>query len=239
MTAKKRSRDRFQNSWTLYTDNPNLLFFIHAYIYAGLHKLVTMGIFAKRLLFVGALLCLIGLMTHFVALPVTEAAFTPNEIRLVSSEIEKQQGVTRNKFIRTVYQSDLQTDSSKKTYVDLKLFGLIKIKRIAVDTLPVDYVYAGGALVGFAAKSEGVIVLSDFNGYKKGDVITSINSQPVRSVEDVKRILKDTNLGLWVKDDVNGVGTITYIDPTNNNFAALGHKLVDSETGARPDLRGG
>ena len=193
----------------------------------------------RRLLLFGMFLGLIGIMTHFVALPVAEVAFTPNQIRMVSKEIEQRQDITRNRFLKTVYQSELQTDSSRKTYVDLKLFGFLKVRRIAVDTLPVDYVFAGGALVGFAAKSDGVIVLADFNGYKRGDIITSINSRPVRSVADVQNILTETNLGLWIKDEVNGIGTITYIDPTNNNYAALGHKLVDSETGARPNLRGG
>lgn len=36
-------------------------------------------------------------------------------------------------------------------------------------------------------------------------------------------------LGAWVKDDVSGIGTITFID--ENNFMALGHSVSDVDTG--------
>lgn len=37
-------------------------------------------------------------------------------------------------------------------------------------------------------------------------------------------------LGAWVRDDTQGIGTLTYID-TNGNFGALGHGISDSDTG--------
>lgn len=36
-------------------------------------------------------------------------------------------------------------------------------------------------------------------------------------------------LGLWVKDDISGIGTLTYID--ENGFGALGHSINDNDTG--------
>lgn len=36
-------------------------------------------------------------------------------------------------------------------------------------------------------------------------------------------------LGLWVKDDISGIGTLTYID--EDGFAALGHSINDNDTG--------
>lgn len=36
-------------------------------------------------------------------------------------------------------------------------------------------------------------------------------------------------IGLWVKDDISGIGTMTYID--ENGFAALGHSINDNDTG--------
>lgn len=38
-------------------------------------------------------------------------------------------------------------------------------------------------------------------------------------------------IGAWVRDSTAGIGTITYIDPFNNNFAALGHGICDVDTG--------
>ena len=37
-------------------------------------------------------------------------------------------------------------------------------------------------------------------------------------------------LGAWVRDDTQGIGTLTYID-SNGNFGALGHGISDSDTG--------
>lgn len=39
----------------------------------------------------------------------------------------------------------------------------------------------------------------------------------------------DYMLGLWVKDDISGIGTMTYID--ENGFGALGHSINDNDTG--------
>jgi stage IV sporulation protein B len=35
-------------------------------------------------------------------------------------------------------------------------------------------------------------------------------------------------LGLWVKNNLNGVGTLTYIDNTTNKFGALGHGITEN-----------
>ena len=37
-------------------------------------------------------------------------------------------------------------------------------------------------------------------------------------------------LGLWVKDDMAGIGTLTYYE-TDGSFGALGHGITDGETG--------
>ena len=39
----------------------------------------------------------------------------------------------------------------------------------------------------------------------------------------------DYKLGVWVRDDASGVGTLTYVD-SNNRFGALGHPICDSDT---------
>ena len=43
---------------------------------------------------------------------------------------------------------------------------------------------------------------------------------------------KDTGkykLGLWVKDDVSGIGTLTYINKNTNKFGALGHAITENK----------
>lgn len=36
-------------------------------------------------------------------------------------------------------------------------------------------------------------------------------------------------LGLWVRDDVSGVGTLTYVNKDTGDFAALGHAITDND----------
>jgi stage IV sporulation protein B len=45
-------------------------------------------------------------------------------------------------------------------------------------------------------------------------------------------------LGVWVKDDCQGIGTLTYIDEYGN-FGALGHGICDSDTGTLLEIEGG
>ena len=45
--------------------------------------------------------------------------------------------------------------------------------------------------------------------------------------------------GLYVKDKISGVGTLTYIDPETNIYGALGHEIIESNTGIKIDVRDG
>ena len=238
MTVQKPFAKRSQDFRTLHTNNLYFVLFNHVYLYDKRHILVTMRIF-KRGALVVALSLVVATLTYFVAIPVGAAILMPNEIRLSVEEITARQAVSPNKFVAGGYDKDALCDDSGRTYVDLKLFGLIKIKRVMVDVLPYEAVYAGGLPIGFVAKTDGVVVLQDGKGYKRGDVITSLDSATITSIGDLERHLGKKRLGLWVKDDISGVGTLTYVNPENNNFAALGHKLVDFETGASVNLRSG
>lgn len=39
------------------------------------------------------------------------------------------------------------------------------------------------------------------------------------------------HIGVWVKDAASGIGTVTYIDPENGQFVALGHGISDPSSG--------
>ena len=45
-------------------------------------------------------------------------------------------------------------------------------------------------------------------------------------------------LGAWVRDDTQGIGTMTYLD-LNGKFGALGHGISDSDTGEVVSIEGG
>ncbi|NLA87272.1 MAG: SpoIVB peptidase [Clostridiales bacterium] len=106
-------------------------------------------------------------------------------------------------------------------------------------------------------------------GLSAGDIITQIGSERVSSNEDLKsavdkldgspisltvtrgtRVLHlkvtphKTNdgrceLGLWMRDGIAGIGTLTFFDPETGIFGALGHSVSESETGVIIPLRVG
>ena len=106
-------------------------------------------------------------------------------------------------------------------------------------------------------------------GLKAGDVITGIGDRPTASAADFlsamsaadgseltlnarrngKELLfrvapaqtKDGNwqLGLWLRDGVSGIGTVTYYDPDTGAFGALGHGINDPESGKLLPLEAG
>jgi hypothetical protein len=180
-----------------------------------------------------------ALLAYFVAVPVAYAAFMPDEIRLSLNEVENHQNISPHKNVVGVYDGAVPANVGSRTWVDLKLFNKITIKRVSVEILEQTELVAGGIPIGFVAKTDGVVVTKSGGGYKKGDVIKELDSAIISSVGDLERHLGKRKLGVWVKDDTSGVGTLTYINPQNNNFSALGHKLVDNETGALVNLRSG
>lgn len=47
----------------------------------------------------------------------------------------------------------------------------------------------------------------------------------------VKNSSGEYKIGIWVRDATAGVGTLTFVEPSSGNFAALGHGIVDIDTG--------
>ncbi len=56
-------------------------------------------------------------------------------------------------------------------------------------------------------------------------------------------LIKDSNgvykTGLYVKDQINGIGTLTYIDPNTKIFGALGHEIAEKSTMKRIEIKDG
>lgn len=45
--------------------------------------------------------------------------------------------------------------------------------------------------------------------------------------------------GLYVKDTISGVGTLTYVDPNTKLFGALGHEIIEKNTGQKLEIKDG
>lgn len=59
-----------------------------------------------------------------------------------------------------------------------------------------------------------------------------VQMTPVQTAEG------DYKLGLWIRDDTQGIGTMTYMD-MNGSYGALGHGISDSDTGMLVNTSGG
>ncbi len=112
-------------------------------------------------------------------------------------------------------------------------------------------------IVGIDGKRVNPGILS---GVQIGDTIIAINDREVYRADEVQQIINDIKgpvtlkikrndeilkidivpilsetdgmyrLGIWVKDKTAGIGTLTYYDPSNGLFGALGHGIVDPAT---------
>ncbi len=56
-------------------------------------------------------------------------------------------------------------------------------------------------------------------------------------------LVKDENnvykTGLYVKDQINGIGTLTYIDPNTKIYGALGHEITEKSTASKFEIKDG
>ena len=106
------------------------------------------------------------------------------------------------------------------------------------------------------------------NDLTVGDLITSVNDSKVSNVEEMVdlinnttdgsikigylrsnilnysnvKLYKENNIyktGLYVKDSIIGIGTLTFIDPETKIFGALGHEIIESNTGKKLEIKDG
>ena len=105
-------------------------------------------------------------------------------------------------------------------------------------------------------------------GFEVGDRIIKVDNIEVNNINEMLDIIKETNkksinfiiernntnlelklpltkengiikTGLYVKDKINGIGTITYIDPETKIYGSLGHEIVESKTLSRFEIKDG
>lgn len=113
---------------------------------------------------------------------------------------------------------------------------------------------------GQVTGQDGAAVEPAFGKLQSGDYIEAVNGEPLSTKEElVDEVNKNKDqevvlsvrrgqetidvkmnpvscddgnykLGAWVRDDTQGIGTMTYVD-MNGRFGALGHGISDSDTG--------
>lgn len=102
-------------------------------------------------------------------------------------------------------------------------------------------------------------------GLKTGDIITKVNNKEILTIEEMisnmnsdniqitfkrknktmktelKPVIKDgvIKTGLYVKDSISGIGTLSFIDPETKLYGALGHEITSKNTGELLEIKNG
>ncbi len=69
--------------------------------------------------------------------------------------------------------------------------------------------------------------------YQRGSNILTTNLELIMDEEQIYKT------GLYVKDSINGVGTLTFIDPNTKIYGALGHEIIEKTTGQKLEIKSG
>lgn len=68
---------------------------------------------------------------------------------------------------------------------------------------------------------------------RRGDSVKTLRITPIKDKDGKYRV------GMWIRDEASGIGTVTYIIPETGEFAGLGHGICDGETGALLPIKRG
>ena len=209
------------------------------------------------------------------SLPVT-ADF--NEECIGAITVDNKKLNNKNKSFKIDKQFLLKSNKVGNYTVDLKAFGLLKLKEINVKVIDNRSLIVGGIPVGIYMETDGLLVLGTqkvkgADGLyhapaekvlKAGDYILELNGVKVVSkadfmyklsqidrkkvilkirreeeifdvtVERIEAPLYDQKekykMGVWIRNDMQGIGTMTYYDYINNSYGALGHGIKDVDT---------
>lgn len=86
-------------------------------------------------------------------------------------------------------------------------------------------------------------MISVVNTLKQNNQIKISFLRNDKKMETTLELIKDNNgvykTGLYVKDQINGIGTLTYIDPSTNIFGALGHEIAEKSTLKKVEIKDG
>ena len=127
----------------------------------------------------------------------------------------------------------------------------------------------GVLVVGLSATGDGTSVSpAAVAGLLPGDIIIALGDEKISSADDFRAALEKLDgsafeiryqrggeehkttiepimteagieLGLWLRDRVSGIGTLTYFDPQTGGYGGLGHSINDVDSGVILPLSSG
>ena len=90
--------------------------------------------------------------------------------------------------------------------------------------------------------TNGKTVIDEINGCNGKDITLKVKRRDNTKLFRITPIMdKDGKykVGIWIRDEASGIGTVTYIIPETGEFAGLGHGICDGDTGALLPIKRG
>lgn len=201
----------------------------------------------------------------------------PYTLRIDSDNVVVDDGESRRANLNScvVLESDVRGSYEGRMY----LFGIIPTRKVQIDVVDKNMLYAGGNILGLKFDTEGALVVGfgNVNSDKRascpaknilnvGDYIVMANGKKVtdkellvkqirtNGVKPMVFVIKRGNeyinvkitpqiaddgtakIGAMIRDDMAGVGTLSFVDPANNTFGMLGHGLYDVDSNVLVDF---
>lgn len=151
--------------------------------------------------------------------------------------------------------------------IPINIFAYSDYVIVGGETIGIEVNSSGVLVVGFYKINDEYIAKKA--GFVVGDIILKVNNNDVDDIDSMVNLVEkaenkkvkflvnrdgknneiilelreDENgvlkTGLYVKDKINGIGTLTYIDPETKIFGALGHEIVESTTASKFEIKDG
>ena len=138
--------------------------------------------------------------------------------------------------------------SGKTIGIELNSKGIL-----IVGTYPVDGVSPalqanlknGDKIIKIGNKNVGNIteMINTIEGLSDKENIKITYIRDDNTYHTTLKLVKDKNdiykTGMYVKDSVTGIGTLTYIDPNTKIYGALGHEIIEKNTLQKLEIKDG
>ena len=148
--------------------------------------------------------------------------------------------------------------------IPINVFAYSNKVIVGGETIGIEVHSNGVYVVGFYPVNGKNI--AEESGFLVGDIIKKINGVNVSDINNLNRILNDENTytfnvlrnnkeynikikleeennvlktGLYVKDTINGIGTLSYIDPETKVFGSLGHEILETKSYSKFEISDG
>ena len=125
------------------------------------------------------------------------------------------------------------------------LADIISSEKVSLSPAKIAGMQIGDKIL--AIDSQDIKEINDILSYTESNGIKDYNFTVERERNILNLIITpvqvydspEIKFGFWARDDIAGIGTVTFVDPQTGKFSAIGHGISDSDTGSLIDIESG